>query len=69
MVTLKQFLDREGRSISDLARRVGVAPSTIFRILNGERRPSLKLAKRISAETGVPVKTLLPEVAQAFGAS
>lgn len=69
MNDLRHFLDREGHSMSELARRVGVSPSTIYRIIRGERRPSIDLATRIAAKTGIPVKSLLPDTAKIFGAA
>lgn len=49
---LAAWLEREGIKMYVFAARVGVGPSTITRLLNGDRRPGLDLAGRIFAETG-----------------
>lgn len=49
---LAAWLEREGIKMYVFAARVGVGPSTITRLLNGDRKPGLELAGRIFAETG-----------------
>ena len=39
-----------------LAKRIGCAPSTITRLVTGDRQPSPKLAKEIERETNRAVK-------------
>lgn len=51
MSTLADYFTQSNDKPSDLARRLDVAPSTITRIMNGERRASVDLARRIEAET------------------
>lgn len=42
-------------SQSDLAKQIGVEPGPVSRWLTGARTPSLEMACRIQAATGVPV--------------
>ncbi len=48
---LTAFLKHEGILQSAFAERVNVRSSTITRLLNGERQPSLRLAQRIFEQT------------------
>lgn len=48
---LTDFLERERIAQATFATRVRVRKSTITRLLNGERRPSLMLAQRIFEQT------------------
>lgn len=59
MTKLADHLLSSGKRPAHLAQELGVKPSTITRILRGERRPSPDLAKKISDATGVPVTDLL----------
>jgi len=59
MSALASHLSATGKKPSHLAQELGVKPSTITRILKGERRPSPDLAKKISDVTGVSVTDLL----------
>lgn len=59
MEKLANHLSETGKRPAQLAQELGVEPSTITRILKGERRPSPDLAKRISDATGVPIVDLL----------
>ena len=54
------FEDRDGDMWTQekLAERVGVVGSLISQIENGGRVPSMGLAKRISAFTGISIDTL-----------
>jgi len=45
-----------------LAKELGVQPSTITRIVRGERRPSARLARRIAQVTGIALAVLRPDV-------
>lgn len=65
MEALAKYLDANGIKPFTLAERLGCEPSTITRILKGQRKPSVDLARRIFAETGVPVEQLRPDI---FGA-
>lgn len=44
---LTEYLERTGTSLSGFALRMGKSPSTLLRALNGERNPSVKLAKLV----------------------
>lgn len=59
MEKLADHLSQTGKRPAQLAQELGVEPSTITRILRGERRPSPDLAKRISDATGIPIVDLL----------
>jgi len=45
------YLRETGESLSSLAARMGRAPSTLTRVLNGERNPSVALARDIERVT------------------
>lgn len=51
MNTLTAYFEETGDTPTAMARRLGVAPSTITRIASGIRWPSADLAKRIQADT------------------
>jgi transcriptional regulator with XRE-family HTH domain len=51
-MTLSEFLTDAELKPSVFAERLGVAPSTITRLLKRERKPGLDLAIRISDATG-----------------
>jgi plasmid maintenance system antidote protein VapI len=57
--SLHDWLDRTGTQQQVLARRIGIADSTLSMLLHGTRRCSLPLAMRISELTGVPVEKLV----------
>ena len=59
MEKLANHLSDTGKKPTQLAKELDVEPSTITRILRGERRASPELAKRISDATGIPVIDLL----------
>lgn len=68
MQQLADYLALTSKKPAALAKELGVEPSTITRILKGERKPSLQLAMRINAATGVPIDDLLPELRGAMAA-
>jgi DNA-binding XRE family transcriptional regulator len=49
---LKEYRQRAGLSVSDLAEKVGVSRQSIFRIEAGDQTPSLDLVSRITRATG-----------------
>ena len=53
---LKKYIAEPGRSATQVARDCGVAVSTITRIVNGNKRPSLELMGRIRTATGGAVE-------------
>lgn len=59
MNPIEQFIrDKTGKKPSHLARRVGCSPSTITRIIRGERRPSVSFAEKVEQKTGGEIKAL-----------
>lgn len=61
-MTLDKLI-RDGRTTeAQIADRVGVNRSTINRIRNGERQPSLPLAIKLASVTGLPVESFLKAV-------
>jgi transcriptional regulator with XRE-family HTH domain len=54
------FVTRDGAALrqDELAALVGVVPSHLSQIETGSRRPSLNLAARLSAVTGIPIVEL-----------
>lgn len=62
MTDLLHYLSRSGKKAATLAKELGVKPSTVTRILRGERKPSVELARRISLATGISVDVLRPDI-------
>lgn len=62
MTHLRDHLKDNGKTPSALAKELGVQPSTITRIVRGERQPSARLARRISNVTGIALAVLRPDV-------
>lgn len=56
--TLQAWMEREGVSGIELARRAKLTPSYISMVLRGSRRCSLKHAVTLNAITGVPVENI-----------
>ena len=54
-MTLATYLETEatrgGRTVADLAATLGVAPSTIYRWINGEASPSIAHVATLARET------------------
>ena len=46
-------------SARELARKLGVSETTISKIKNNERKPSIELASRIASELDVPLDSLV----------
>lgn len=57
--TLQAWMEREGVSSGELARRAKLKPSLMSMILTGGRRCSLRNAVVLSAITGVPVENIV----------
>ncbi len=55
-MNLKTYLDKHHQTISQFAASLGVAPSTISRIIDGTRNPSLSLIEAIKEQTDGHVK-------------
>ena len=58
---LKAMLDQQERTAAWLARKTGVDPSLVTRILNGERRASDDFKARAAEALGIPVALLFPQ--------
>jgi transcriptional regulator with XRE-family HTH domain len=52
MNTLRRYLEQNDESLSAFAVRIGKAPSTLTRVLAGERNPSIALARDVEKGTG-----------------
>lgn len=65
--TLREYLDANGITQAQFARRVGTTQAHVSRVLSGGRVPSLEMAIRIAREAGIPVESLI-EVPQGGGA-
>ena len=46
MQLLKKWLDNKGISQKKFAGMIGVAPSTVYRVMTGKTRPKLDVAKK-----------------------
>ena len=62
MTQLRDYLKDSRKTSSALAKELGVQPSTITRIVRGERQPSARLARRIAQVTGLALAVLRPDV-------
>jgi len=61
---LKAIRTRRGVTLTDLSERTGISKSTLSRLENGQRRPSLELLLPLAQEYRVPLDDLVgaPEV-------
>lgn len=55
---LRQWIEREGISVADLATEIGVSRQTIYNIVRGSAPPALHIAARLEAATGGAVDIL-----------
>ena len=62
MNPLREYFERVNERPSAFAKRLGVEPSTVTRIMRGERRPSVELVKRIESITGISRHVLRPDI-------
>ena len=60
---IKRGLDRAGKSQNALARELGISHAYMSAIVNGTRRPSLPLAFKLQAATGIPAEEFVETVA------
>lgn len=58
MDALSNYLDDEGEKLSGFANRIGRSPSTLSRVLSGQRDPSFDLARDVERGTGGKVSAL-----------
>lgn len=61
--TLRAFFDQTGIRQGDIAANVGISESHMSNLVSGKRTPSLSLAKKLSAETNVPIEALSTDAA------
>jgi transcriptional regulator with XRE-family HTH domain len=61
MDALREYMQREGISQAELARRVGVQQPTVWEWLHGKSRPRAKHLVVLSEKTGLSVDDLLKE--------
>ncbi len=69
MQKLADHLKATSKKPATLAKELGVSPSTITRLINGERSPSVALAMKIAAVTGIPLDDLLAEMREEMAAA
>jgi transcriptional regulator with XRE-family HTH domain len=62
---LIEYVNRTGRTTTELAEAAGCSRMTLYRIIKGEQNATVQLLQRISAATNgeVSVQALLPEAA------
>lgn len=67
IIEIKSFRERQNPALGVRAfgEMVGTSGAMVCRIERGSRRPSVDLAKRISAVTGIPLTTLRPDIFEA----
>lgn len=53
-------------TLLDLATRIGITKSSLSRIETGKHELTTDLAQKISAETGIPMRVLCPDLAKVF---
>lgn len=53
---MRAFLKTEGKSQGWLARELGVSSAYLSMILSGRRHPSLTVASKLEAVTGIPAR-------------
>lgn len=63
--SLRAALEHQERSARWLARKTGVDPSLVHRILLGERRPSPVFRQKAAEALGIPETLLFPEAPSA----
>jgi transcriptional regulator with XRE-family HTH domain len=59
MERLRRYLDTEGMSQVEFARRVGVSQPTVWEWINGKTSPSVDNLRAISRETKISIDELL----------
>lgn len=55
-LTLRDYLERTGETQEALAERLSVTPMAVSHWVNGKSKPSLQMALKIEAITGVPCR-------------
>jgi transcriptional regulator with XRE-family HTH domain len=60
--TLADYLEQTGKTQAFLADKLGITRAYVSYLVSGDRQPSLDLALRIEALTGVALSSLVSEV-------
>ncbi len=60
--TIRDYLEKTGKTESELAQLACISQAHVNMIKNGSRRPTPEVAARLEAITGVPLRTLLLKV-------
>jgi transcriptional regulator with XRE-family HTH domain len=66
MKILADWLTKNEMTGAELARRLDASRSAIHRIVTGKRTPGPKMAQKLAAVTGIPMKKLRPDLAEMF---
>lgn len=61
---LRRVMERQGRRHIWLAEQIGVSPSHVTRVMNGERVPGPEFRARAAEMLEVPESELFPEQAE-----
>jgi transcriptional regulator with XRE-family HTH domain len=56
---IRDYLEKTGKTESELARLACISQAHVNMIKNGSRRPTPEVAERLEAITGVPLRNLL----------
>ncbi|AGK97979.1 helix-turn-helix transcriptional regulator [Clostridium pasteurianum] len=59
--TIREIIKNKNLKTIEVIRKVGVAKSYFYDVMNGASIPSLQIARRISDELEVPLDELFPE--------
>jgi transcriptional regulator with XRE-family HTH domain len=59
--TLADYLEQTGKTQAFLADKLGITRAYVSYLVSGDRQPSLSLALRIEALTGVALSSLVSE--------
>ena len=62
MIELRKYREQNGVSQRQLAKQLGVVPSTVNQYENGVRKPDIVMLKKISLTLGVTTDELLRSV-------
>ena len=61
ILRVREWRERRGLSYRELARRTGVALSTLYRIESGAASPTIAMLERLAAALSVTVGDFLPD--------
>lgn len=59
--TIREVIKSKNLKTIEVIRKVGVAKSYFYDVMNGNSVPSLQIARKISEELEVPLDELFPE--------